>query len=74
MGVLMDFLLFLSEVGTNELVKAIADKNSILLTTIPIVAGLILKVFAILGPNTLDNRVRTMLQGIAARKKKDGGF
>ena len=70
----MDFLLFLSEVGTNELVKAIADKNSILLTTIPIVAGLILKVFAILGSNTMDNRVRTMLQGIAARKKKDGGF
>jgi len=66
----MEFLNLLAHIGTNEWVKAFIANNNILISGSPIVIGLVLKVFAILGPNTPDNKITTMLQGVAAKRVK----
>jgi len=66
----MDFLKFLSEVGTNALIHGIVAKNSLLISGMPIAVGLALKAFAMLGPNTPDDKIKTMLQGIVSKRVK----
>ena len=67
----MDFLKFLSEVGTNALIHGIVAKNSLLISGMPVAVGLVLKAFAILGPKTKDNKISTILRGVVSRKGEE---
>ena len=70
----MDFLNLLANVGTNEWIKAFIANNNLLISMmsvgIPCIITIILKIFAVLGPNTKDNKITTMLQGVAAKRIK----
>jgi len=66
----MEFLNLLAHIGTNEWVKAFIANNNILISCTPIAVGLALKAFAMLGPNTPDDKIKTMLQGIVSKRVK----